>query len=543
MQSGPGSLVGPGLHNIHYGSHSMSNHTRNWLKLTVLVGLSFVLGLFFAGLLDLPRTSIAQQGGGGAPSIIQVDAPRIPSAKPLAEISAAYSEVVEAVRPSVVFIESERPDRPAATPHALPPGFEIPIPQGRPQVDPDQFEVSSGSGFIVASDGYILTNHHVIDGASRVRVQLLDGRTFDATIVGSDKDTDVGVLKIDASNLTPAALGSSDASRVGEWVMAIGNPLGAGLTFSVTQGIISAKGRGVLDGNRNTRAIADFIQTDAAINRDNSGGPLINVRGEVIGINSAIASLTGYYAGYAFAVPIDLARNVMNQVIKHGRVTRAALGITVGDATAEDAVYFGLESLGGVRVNDFSGDDSPAKRAGLQRGDVILSVDGRPVRYVAQLQQAIAFRDPGTTVTVEVARSTGRKELTVRISAIPAEPEPASPARKEPKPATVAPSNRLGITVEQLSALTVRQLGLPSGSKGLLVRSIVHGSPAEDRLIPADRTPAADVITDVEGRSVRSEGELKAALTEARNGVVTLTVINPGAGGTSRIERVRLMNK
>ena len=371
---------------------------------------------------------------------------------------------------------------------------------------------------------------------------MLDGRTFDATIVGSDKDTDVGVLKIDASNLTPAALGSSDAARVGEWVLAIGNPLGAGLTFSVTQGIVSAKGRGVLDGDRNTRAIADFIQTDAAINRGNSGGPLINVRGEVIGINSAIASFTGYYAGYAFAVPIDLARNVMNQVIKHGRVTRAALNITVGDATAEDAVYLGLDTLGGVRINDFSGNDSPAKRAGLQRGDVILSVDGRPVHYVAQLQQAIAFRDPGTTVTVEVARATGRKEFTVRIAAIPGEPDSVAPVRRETKPVP-APSNRLGITVEPLSALTVRQLGLPSGSKGLLVRSIVHGSPAEDRLIPADRSPAADVITDIEGRSVRNEAELKAALTAARNGVVTLTVINPGAGGASRIERVRLMNK
>jgi serine protease Do len=521
----------------------MSNHTRNWLKLSVLVGLSFTLGLFFAGLLDLPRTSLAQQEGGGGPAIVQVDAPRIPDAKPLADLSAAYSAVAEAVRPSVVFIQSERPDQPVVT-RGLPPGFEIPRPRGAPRGEEDPIERSSGSGFVVSADGYILTNHHVIDGASRVRVLLLDGRSFDAEIVGSDRDTDVGVLKINATGLTPAALGSSDAVRVGEWVLAIGNPLGAGLTFSVTQGIVSAKGRGPLDNtDRNTRAIADFIQTDAAINRGNSGGPLVNVRGEVIGINSAIASYTGFFAGYAFAVPIDLARNVMNQVIRNGRVVRSALGITVKDADVDDAQYFGLDSIGGVRISDFAGDDSPAKRAGLQRGDVILSVEGRPVRYTAQLQQAIAFRDPGTTVKVEVARAGGGvKEFPVRIVAIPDDTPPTVAARREPKPAPAA-TNRLGITVEPLTAVTIRQYGLPNNSKGLLVRSIQAGSPAEDRLIPADRSPIADVITEVEGKTVRNEEELKAALKDARNGVVTLTVTNPDGGGVSRIERVRVMEK
>lgn len=537
--------MGPGLPNIHPGLNEMSNHTRNWLKLSVLVGLSFTLGLFFAGLLDLPRTSLAQQEGGGGPAIVQVDAPRIPAAKPLAELSAAYSAVAEAVRPSVVFIQSERADQPVAA--QVPPNFEFPrgrraLP-GTPRGEEDPIERSSGSGFVVSADGYILTNHHVIEGASRVRVLLLDGRSFDADIVGSDKNTDVGVLKIDATGLTPAALGSSDAARVGEWVLAIGNPLGAGLTFSVTQGIISAKGRGALDGaDRNDRAIADFIQTDAAINRGNSGGPLVNVRGEVIGINSAIASYTGFFAGYAFAVPIDLARNVMNQVIRNGRVVRSALGITVKDADADDAAYLGLDSIGGVRISNFAGDDSPAKRAGLQRGDVILSVEGRPVRYVAQLQQAIAFRDPGSTVNVGVARVGGVKEFAVRIVAIPDEAAPDVPVRREPRPVPAA-TNRLGITVEPLSAVTIRQYGLPNNSKGLLVRSIQAGSPAEDRLIPADRSPIADVITEVEGKTVRTEEELKAALKDARNGVVTLTVTNPDGGGVSRIERVRVMNK
>ncbi|MEI2719345.1 MAG: trypsin-like peptidase domain-containing protein [Gemmatimonadales bacterium] len=521
----------------------MSNHTRNWLKLSVLVGLSFVLGLFFAGLLDLPHSSLAQQEGAGGPPIVPVDAPRIPSAKPLAEISTAYASVVEAVRPSVVFITSERPDGQVIAPHRLPPGFEMPKPRGRAP-ESDQFEVSSGSGFIVSSDGYIITNHHVIEGASSVKVGLLDGRTFDATVVGSDKDTDVGVLKIDATGLVPAALGSSDAVRVGEWVLAIGNPLGADLTFSVTQGIVSAKGRGVLDRNdptRNQREIADYIQTDAAINRGNSGGPLINVRGEVIGINSAIASYTGYYAGYAFAVPIDLARNVMNQIIRHGKVVRSALGITVKDADAEDAAYVGLESVGGVRVDGF-GEDSPAKRAGLLPGDVIVAVDGQPVKYTAQLQQAIAFKDPGTTVAVAVARGTGKKEFTVRIAAIPGDPDDVAAAPVEKKAATPN-TNRLGIAVEPLTAVTVRQLGLPNNTKGLLVRSINHGSPAEGKLFSADRDPRADVITEVEGKTVRTEDDLKAALGSARNGVVTLLIVNPDGGGITRLERVRVINK
>jgi serine protease Do len=500
-----------------------------------------MLGLFFAGLLDLPSSSLAQQEGDGGPAIVRVDAPRIPEAKPLADISAAYSAVAEAVRPSVVFIQSERPDQPATT-RGLPPGFEIPRPRGAPRGEEDPIERSSGSGFIVSSDGYILTNHHVIDGATRVRVRLLDGRSFTAEVVGSDKNTDVGVLKIDATGLTPSALGSSEAARVGEWVLAIGNPLGAGLTFSVTQGIISAKGRGVLDPNRlNREEIADFIQTDAAINRGNSGGPLVNVRGEVIGINSAIASYTGFFAGYAFAVPIDLARNVMNQLIRNGRVERSALGITVKDADDADAAYFGLDSIGGVVINSFASDDSPAKRAGLLPGDMIRAVDGKPVRYVAQLQQAIAFREPGSSVTVTIERNNGRKDVAVRIMAIPSEEVAAAP-RRDTKPVPAA-TNQLGITVEPLTALTIRQLGLANNARGLLVRSVQYGSPAEEKLIPADRVSSADVITEIEGKAVRTEEELKDALKSARNGVVTLTIINPDGGGAPRIERVRLMNK
>ena len=274
----------------------MSTNSKNGFKFGGLVALAFVLGLFFAGLLDCPAPEWRSRTGRPL-AIVPVDAPRIPAAKPLAELSEAYSAVAEAVRPSVVFVLSDRPESAASRARArmpVPPGFEAPAEPDQGRRGP-QLERSTGSGFIVSADGYIVTNRHVVEGATRVRVRLLDGRTFDARVVGSDPNTDVGVLKVEAQGLRPASLGSSDRLRVGEWVLAIGNPLGDDLTFSVTQDIVSAKGRSLPRELLSSSGldIGDFIQTDAAINRGNSGGPLVNVRGEVIGINSAIASATG----------------------------------------------------------------------------------------------------------------------------------------------------------------------------------------------------------------------------------------------------------
>ena len=301
----------------------MSVRKLNWLKFGGLVGLAFVLGLLFAGLLNLPKNTLAQGGGdrltATQSSARTAEAAPLPAARPLAELSDAFSAVAEHVRPSVVFVKSERKERVAQMPQ-VPRGFEpfFNFPQqqrGQPRI-----ERGSGSGFVVSEDGYILTNNHVVDGAQKVTVQLLDHRQFPAKVVGTDPNTDVAVIKIEARGLQPADLGSSANTKIGEWVLAVGNPLGEALTFTVTSGIVSAKGRGLpgLPG-RSERSIQDFIQTDAAINPGNSGGPLVNVRGEVIGINSAIASETGYNQGYGFAIPIDLARQVMDQLIKNGR--------------------------------------------------------------------------------------------------------------------------------------------------------------------------------------------------------------------------------
>jgi serine protease Do len=530
----------------------MSVRSRNWLKFGGLVGLAFVLGLLFAGLLDLPKNSLAQGGGtrvvaGSGQSVIKpVEAPPLPAARPLIELSDAFSAVAEHVRPSVVFVKSERKERVAQMPN-VPRGFEpffnFPQQQRRPMI-----ERGSGSGFIVSEDGYILTNNHVVDGAQKVTVQLLDRRSFPARVIGTDPTTDVAVIKIDARGLEPAALGSSAATRIGEWVLAVGNPLGEALTFTVTSGIVSAKGRG-LNGlpGRTTRSIQDFIQTDAAINPGNSGGPLVNVRGEVIGINSAIASETGYNVGYGFAIPIDLAKQVMDQLIKNGKVERAALGVFIEEVSPKDAQYVGLPEVRGVRISRFADDASPAKAAGLVEGDVIITIDGKPVDYVSQLQQIVGFKHPGESVKVEVARKGGeRKIIAVRLtsSATTAQEagdtgtpdESADKGGEAPAGATI---RSLGVTVTPLTTALAGELRLPPTLHGLVVQSVDQEGPAAEDLVGADNGQTPDVIISVEGLLVRSESELRNALRRAGpGGIVTLIVYN--AQGGQRVARVQL---
>jgi serine protease Do len=418
------------------------------------------------------------------------------------------------------------------------------IPQGgeMPEDPAPRGGVASGSGFIVSTDGYILTNNHVVDGAAEVRVRLLDRREFKAKVIGRDPNTDVAVIKIDASNLAAAPLGDSEASRVGEWVLAVGNPLGENLTFTVTQGIISAKGRALGLPGQTQQSIQDFIQTDAAINPGNSGGPLVNVRGEVIGINSAIESPTGYNAGYGFAVPINLARAVMEQIIRTGRVERAALGVQVRDAGVEDAQYVGLNETRGVLVQDFGDASSPAAKAGIQPGDVIVSVDGKRVDYVAQLQEAIAFRKPGDVVNVEVARKGGKRStLRVALQRVGGDVEShaSRPDRSGGDDAAGAGVRALGAMVQPIDAATARQLRLPSDIKGVLVTGVRDGSAAAAHLA-TPQTGGPDIILSVEDTPVETPEALRSALAKAKPGdIVTLRVYNAQAR-SKRIERLRL---
>ncbi len=533
----------------------MSVRKLNWLKFGGLVGLAFVLGLLFAGLLNLPKNSLAQGGGTRltatqSSELKKPAAAPLPAARPLVELSDAFAAVAEHVRPSVVFIKSQRKERVAQmqVPRGFEPFFNFPQQQpGQPRI-----ERGSGSGFVVSEDGYILTNNHVVDGAQKVTVQLLDRRSFPAKVVGTDPNTDVAVIKIDARGLEPAALGSSASTRIGEWVLAVGNPLGDNLTFTVTSGIVSAKGRGRLQlPGATDRSIQDFIQTDAAINPGNSGGPLVNVRGEVIGINSAIASETGYNVGYGFAIPIDLAKQVMDQLIKNGKVERAALGVFVEEVSATDAQYLGLPEVRGVRIRSYSNDNSPAKQAGLVPGDVIITIDGREVDYVSQLQQIVGFKHPGETVKVEVARKGGeRRTLTVRLISAQAitnqtaeqdnanQGDSADKSGAAPAGATIRP---LGVTVTPLTAAMAGELSLPATVHGLLVQTVDPEGPAAEDLVGTNNSETPDVIISVEDVPVRSEGDLRGALRRAGpGGIVTLIVYNSRGG--QRVERVRLGN-
>jgi serine protease Do len=469
----------------------------------------------------------------------------------LSAVSAASADVATRVKSSVVFITAtERVDRdivasedgPPIPPELLPLLPFLRGPQEGPRSgSPRSRAVSAGSGVIVSSDGYVLTNRHVVEGAQRVTVRLLDRREFAARVIGGDANTDIAVLKIDAPELAPASLGNSDSARVGDWVFAVGNPLGEALTFTVTSGIISAKGR-VLDlPNRSPESIQDFIQTDAPINPGNSGGPLIDVRGQVIGINAAIASPTGSYTGYGFAVPINLARIVMQQLVAHGHVERSALGVQVRDADADDAAYVGLPQIGGVLVEDVPGASSAAAREGVRPGDVIIAVDGVAVNHVAQLQEAIGFQPPGRVVALQIARKGGaRVTLRVQLQRVPSDssPTPLSVVRPDTvADGAVAPL--LGVRVAPTDPVAIRELRLPPGVRGLVIVDVTDDSPAAGRVAtPDDGGP--DILLAVEGQPLGSAEALRASLHRAGPGaVVTLTLYNVPSR-SRRIERVRL---
>ena len=338
------------------------------VRLGAAVTGAFVGGVLCASALDLTPFGYAQSTA----------RPVVQTGRALPDANNSFVTIAERVTPAVVSIDAQRDARRAAprTRRQLPPGMEEFFEQFEPrQQRPSE---ATGSGFIVSKDGYILTNNHVVENSDRVTVTLPDHRVFRAKVIGNDPTTDVAVIKIEGSDFPTVQLGDDAGTRIGEWVLAIGNPLG--LDFTVTAGIVSAKGRGgrelagLLPGRY---SISDFIQTDAAINPGNSGGPLVNGRGEVIGINGAIASPTGFYTGYGFAIPITLAKDVMDDVLRYGRVRRPVLGIAINDVTSEDAGVAGLKTIAGVLVTAYGDEDSPAKKAGIEINDVIVAIDGK----------------------------------------------------------------------------------------------------------------------------------------------------------------------
>ncbi len=328
---------------------------------------------------------------------------------------------------------------------------------------------SLGSGFIISPDGYILTNAHVVDSADEILVKLTDKREFKAKVIGTDKRTDVALIKIEANGLPAVKMGDPGKLRVGEWVVAIGSPFG--FESSVTAGIVSAKGRALPQEN-----FVPFIQTDVAINPGNSGGPLFNMKGEVVGINSQIYSRTGGYMGVAFAIPIDVAMEVQNQLRTSGRVSRGRIGVVIQELTKELADSFGLAKASGALVNSVE-KGGPAEKAGVEAGDIILKFDGKAVNASSDLPRIVGATKPGSKVSMQVWRKGTTRDLTVTVGEI-SEEKAAQRSQKRAKPAEAA-ANRLGLVLSELTPEQKRDLKV---ANGLMVEDVrANGSRADLR--------------------------------------------------------------
>jgi serine protease Do len=327
------------------------------------------------------------------------------------------------------------------------------IPRGRERPR-DLEQQSVGSGFILSSDGYILTNSHVVDDASEVLVKLSDKREYKAKVVGVDKRTDTALLKIDATGLPKVTIGDPDRLKVGEWVAAIGKPFG--LENTITAGIVSAKGRELPNEN-----LVPFIQTDVPINPGNSGGPLFNMKGEVIGINSLIYSRTGGYMGLAFAIPIDVAMSAVKQLQEKGRVTRGRIGVQIQEVSKEAADAFGLSKTGGALVNSVE-KGGPADKAGVESGDIILKVDGRAVNTSSELPRIITQIKPGTRIPVQVWRKGATRDLTITVAELK-EDETPKVARKSAPSKDKAKPNKMGLALSDLTDEQKKELEIKNG--------------------------------------------------------------------------------
>ncbi len=430
-----------------------------------------------------------------------------------------FVSVAKKVSPAVVFIKTEKVVKSQSQ-------IEFFSPFGGNQYEDDFFKhffdqprqsqqrplqeqriVGQGSGFIISADGYILTNNHVVGDSDQITVTLLDGREFNAITIGTDSHSDVAVIKIDAKDLPVLTLGDSDDIEVGEWVIAVGNPFG--LSHTLTAGIVSAKGRssiGITD-------YEDFIQTDAAINPGNSGGPLVDLNGRAIGINTAIFSRSGGYMGIGFAIPINMAKVIQDQLIKQGSVIRGYLGIIIQNLTPDLAKTFGLKNQKGILVAQVM-EDSAAGKARLKQGDVIIEFAGNPVKKVGEFRNRVSFTTPGTNERITIIRNGKRKDLTITIGKLPDSELVAS--------ASPHSMSKRGMSVKTLTRDLAEQFGF-QGETGVLVIQVKPGSNAA----MADIRPGV-LIQEVNRKRINNTDEFEQVINQTPEHGTILLLIKDG---------------
>jgi serine protease Do len=430
--------------------------------------------------------------------------------------SKAFVNVVKKAKPAVVNIKVEKTTT-GNYPEGLSPEdmFNNPFferffgPQFRQQQpEPREFKQHGlGSGFIISKDGFILTNNHVVDGADTIKVTLSDNREFDAKVIGADPQSDLALLKIeDPENLPVLPLGDSANLEAGEWVIAIGNPFG--LNQTVTIGVVSATGRSGVGIND----YENFIQTDAAINPGNSGGPLINGRGEVVGINTALFSRTGGYMGIGFAIPINMAKSIEDQLQKQGKVTRGWLGVVIQNVSKELAESFGLKQAGGILVSEVQ-KNSPASAAGLKQGDVIVRLNNAELTDVSDLRNQVALLQPGSKAMLDIMRDGREKKVQVSIGE-----QPADFAKGGVQPSEDQSLNQYGLTLQELTPELAKKFEFEEGS-GVIISDVAANSPAE-----AAGLKPGQLVEEVNRERVQSLKDLANALKQSSSDKVLLRV-------------------
>ncbi|HEU4684043.1 MAG TPA: DegQ family serine endoprotease [Nitrospira sp.] len=449
--------------------------SRAWIVGFVLVAIGMALGIVVAS--DLGWLPSGTAGPERTPDPIVRPITTAPQPPIALGNGKSFVEIAKLVKPAVVNIAATRSGKLGEGPHSSP--FDDPFFRRffgdeffkRESPQRERKERGQGSGVIVDPNGIIITNNHVVNKADEIRVFLSDKRDFKAKLIGTDTKTDIAVLKIDATNLPTVPFADSDQLEVGEFVLAIGSPFG--LTQSVTMGIVSAVGR----ASMGIAEYEDFIQTDAAINPGNSGGALVNMRGELVGINTAIFSQSGGNMGIGFAVPSNLSRSIMDQLIRTGKVVRGWLGVAIQELTPELASQFGVPEAKGVLVSDVM-DDSPAKKAGFERGDVILEFDGKAMDSPTQLRNGVAQTPIGRKVLVKVIRDKKQKTLDVTIVE---QPKSMSQGGQEDSTESPSPAGVLSdIEVRELNEELASRYGLKPSDRGIIITRVKPGSPAED---------------------------------------------------------------